>query len=316
MTDQWLPFDSFPSDLPPSEDDIPSTDTDTDLPSDDEPTHYDEAPQIEESPPPPEKKKKSPASAVAAKEKAEMKKTTQLQKQDDADKDMVLKYLDEEDYGRSKTSSRKPVSFPAARKGGKKPKAMSQEDIARHMVLLLKVDRYRTSKRYAESLARSRLPLQDADDMTIEQLENLLVRIGVVINNIDTGGGGMLSAGLLMSAGMAENSPLVRRFANLEGYSSSLANNDQFQSLCEQISIEYSILDNVRPEIRLAMCMGQTAVVVNQINKMKAAAQGRASQAPAAPAQPSHIVLSQTGAQTQVAPARSSLPVADMVYDL
>jgi len=250
--DNWLPFGS---------EDIPSDDEphmDSDLPSDDEPeddSRFDEIPQIEESLPPEEKKPKS----VKA-QKVPI----------DKDQQLVDRYLDDLFPKRSTKTNYKGPTFPAPkRSGSKKQKSATPEEVAKHMVLILKIEKYRTSPRYAECLARYRLPLQDADDMSIQELEQLLIRIGVVINN-QRAGSNALGTGILVGASVAEKSAFLNRFANLQGYSSSLAQNDEFNDLCEQISINYSIMDNIRPELRLAMVLGKHAITVNGMNIMKA----------------------------------------------
>lgn len=304
--DNWLPFGS---------EDIPSDDEphlDSDLPSDDEPedeSKLNEMPQIEETPPPPEKKPKpvKAEKAPSVRESAAM----------DKDREMVDRYLDDlfprSSRPESKPTSKKATSFPAPKRGGgaKKNKAVTPEEVAKHMVLLLKIDKYRTSQRYAECLARSRLPLQDADDMSIEELEQLLTRIGVVINNQNSGGGGALSTGIVFGATAVEKSAFLSRFANLDGYAASLAHNEEFNDLCEQLSINYSILDNIRPEFRLAICLGKHAMTVNGLNTMKARLAG------AAPAQPTGIGSAPVAGNIAQAPQTSGKPgYQEPIYDL
>lgn len=265
--DDWQPFDEddpIPSDV---EDEPPS---DGEL-GEGEQTNFDLLPEVEESPPPVEKKPRA-ARKQSSNEKPKHADERSRNTDEEAIDSILNKHLGESEYASPYASKKKPAAGKKVASGGKalkRQKAVSQEDIEQHMSLVLKIDKYRTSQRFADCLARSRLPLGDAPNMSIEELEELIIRINVVVGNRHAGSGGMLGAGIVMGANVIEKLPITKRFANLDGWAASLQADDEFGDICEQISIDYSILDNMSPEKRLLFCLGKNAANAVGRNKMK-----------------------------------------------
>lgn len=272
--DHWLPFDADelpPDDAPPSESELHG-----EQPPEEQ---MDEMPIVMEEQPPPQDDDEpaKPKKGRPPKETAEEKKA----KKEGAEIDRLLARQERLDM---KPSRRAPPPTKASGKKSKSRNGMDEDDVKKHMELLLKVDRYRTSTRFGECLAHSRLPLLNVEHYSIEELEDLLTRIKVVTGNRHSGGGGMLQTGIVFGASVVETLPVTKRFANLDGFAATLAHDDEFGDLCEELSIDYSVMSSWSPEKRLLWCLGKNAMMVNGINKMKAGI-GIAASSSAPPAQ-------------------------------
>lgn len=252
--DQWLPEDLV-DDMPPE---VNEEQPPPDVELAGNPEQFDELPIIEEPPPEiPKPKKGRPAKETAA-ENRERKEEEEIER-----------LLADHDRRNSKPAKKTPAAAKASKKS-KSTVALSKEEIETHMSLLLRIDKYRTNQRFAECLAKSRLPLTNLENYSIEELEDLLVRINVVVGNRRARGGGVLGSIIVSGATLAEHAPITKQMNfRLDGYAATLAADDEFADICEQISIDYSILDNLSPEKRLVLCLGQTAMMVHGMNKFK-----------------------------------------------
>ena len=273
----WSPFDN---DMPPDmEDDLPP---DMQQHSPPEPQEqFDQMPIIDEPPPDIPKPKRGRPAKPDAEERR--------QKKEDAELERILAKHDREN---NKQEFVRKAPAPAKASGGsKKNKNIPKEDAEKHMGLILKVDKYRTSPRFAECLAQSRLPVSNVEHLSIEELEDLLTRINIVVSNRHARTGGVLGTTIVIGAGIVEGLPVTKRFANLDGYAAALAGNEEFHDLCEQLSIDHSIMEALSPEKRMLWCLGKTAMTVNGINKWKEAARNGQNEEPiVSPTDASHDI--------------------------
>lgn len=264
--DRWLPEDLV-VDMPPEvEEDLPPCDEQGQAVNH---QNYDELPIIEESPPEVEQPKK--------KNKAPKENANDLRARKENEE--IDRLLERHEKMEARPSRKAPTPAKASKKS-KAIAALSKEDVEKHMGMLLKIDKYRTNPRFAECLAQSRLPLTGLENYSIEELEDLLLRVNVVVGNRRNRGGGYLGSCIVMGASVAENAPITQRMnIKLNGFAAALAGDEEFADLCEQISIDYSILDTLSPEKRLLMCMGQIAAQTHGMNKFKETIAERASAA-------------------------------------
>ena len=271
----WMPFDQedpLPSDDEPPEDDNKNIDK--------PPEDFDKMPVVEPTPPPvekPKKEKKDTAKVAEEKEWAN----------ENRDIDNALSRFDEgKEYmtmcnpklkGKAASSSTRGRPPAAASSSKSKKSHVKKEDIEKHMELVLKIDKYRTSQRFADCLGRSRLPLGDAPNMSVEELEELLVRINVIINNKGGAGSSLLGTGIIGAATVVEGVAAKKGFMQLRGWANSMSHDEEFTDLCEQISIDYSILSTLSPEKRLVLLAGKHAMKVYSLNNMLLEQQQRQS---------------------------------------
>lgn len=290
----WMPFDQ--EDPLPSDDEPPEDDN-----KDEPPEDFDKMPEVEPTPPPVEKPKKDKKDTAA---KAEEKAWAN----ENRDIDNALSQFDEgREYmtmGNTKLNSKSKAGRgrPAAAASSSKSKKshVKKEDIEKHMELVLKIDKYRTSQRFADCLSRSRLPLGDAPNMSVEELEELLVRINVIINNKGGAGSSLLGTGIIGTATLIEGVAAKKGFVQLRGWANSMSNDEEFTDLCEQISIDYSILSTLSPEKRLVLLAGKHAMKVYSINNMLLKQQASMQQQQPQQQQPPQCPVMHTQPQAQV----------------
>ena len=267
--DLWQPFDNH--DAPPSDDeDHPPSDSELHSdPDDGMDGKIDELPVIEETPPEPEKRPRERGRPSSSSSKRAHEPHEDIAARKEADE--IQRAFDRLDRGtrqhqKSGKSERGRIPAPVRAKKGK---ALPKEEVEKHMALMLKIDKYRLSPRFAECLARSRLPLVNIELLTVEELDDLLTRVKVVVRNRHASTGGMLGSGIVMVAGIGEKVAVAKGIPTMEGYAASLSQDPEFADLCEELSIDYSIMQDLSPEQRMIWCLGMNAMKVHALNKFR-----------------------------------------------
>lgn len=203
--------------------------------------------------------------------------------------------------GKSKGASAKiPSSFgKITGSAGKAEKPrLSVEEVKARQTLVLHISRYLNHPEFHGHLeelgfkpgSKGNPPLQQLDK---EELEELLERIKLSIRNV--GGGGMLGVVVMGGVGFAESftqRPGIVERCDLKGWSSQLNGDPMFKRALAEMEIEYNMMSNLSPEMRLAMAMGTSAIAVSQINKFHRAMlleKGMQSQPVDVPSMPSSV---------------------------
>lgn len=228
----------------------------------------DEMPDIVESPPVVSKQQTKTKKQEALIEKNRLK--------DELDIEHALLRMDNE----STAGNKKPVyndPLPGPRKAAsvrapRKTKSSAptgKDDIEKHQGLLMQIDRYRMSMRFKAALDDAGLRLVGIEDHSIQELEDLIIRIRVIVGNRSNAGGSMLGTGLLTGVSAVENMPVVNHFVHIQGLSNLLSTDEEFMDLCEQLSIDYSIATSLGPEKRLLLLLMKSTAKMHGINNAK-----------------------------------------------
>jgi hypothetical protein len=145
----------------------------------------------------------------------------------------------------------------------------SKEEIDEHQKLILHINRYSSSKRFASYLKSLGFDLSTAKikAMNKTELEELLGRIQTSLSNKTSS-----NFWYEMSLGMIEtsekivvHSPLGEK-VRINGLTEALKSNEDYADLIEMIELEYASFSTIRPELRIVYTILTTALKLHSIN--------------------------------------------------
>lgn len=141
------------------------------------------------------------------------------------------------------------------------------KSVAEHQTLMLTLQRYAASERFAPVLRDAGLKLTNLDSKTVAELKTLQIRVRTVCSS---GGSatGLLSNMILGGSAVIE-SKMPKKLMDLDGFSSSLSSDPEFAAICEMLELDMGFAAAMTPMQRMGMCLGKHAVKVNGINKSR-----------------------------------------------
>ena len=130
--------------------------------------------------------------------------------------------------------------------------------------LLLTLNRYRTSKRFAKYLSEMKFDLKLEQLATIcdDDLEKVLTDIRFCIANKNTNS--MVSDGAIQVIGIVEN--IVSKFYNIKGTSQALSKSESFLEAVEEWNLENAHYTSSSARTRILFELIKTAVISNTIH--------------------------------------------------
>ena len=145
----------------------------------------------------------------------------------------------------------------------------SKEEIDENQKLILHLNRYASSKRFASYLKSLGFDLTTSKlkSMTNEELKELLDRTQTSLSHKQTTNFWYeMSIGLIeTSEKIVVHSPLGEK-VKINGLSDVLKSNEDFQDLVEMIELQYTSFSNISPELRIMYTILTTAVKLHSIN--------------------------------------------------
>lgn len=151
---------------------------------------------------------------------------------------------------------------------------VAQAEAEKKQALLMVLMHYSENVRFGEYLKRvapKELYSKTLAKKSLEELEDLVVRVRFVVNNKN---GGPISDGMIKGVFTAAENITTKASKGrvlLQGTTNQLWQDEEFLDLMEQIKLEYLNFAAWDPKIRLAMVVGRTAFMVNAINQHEAA---------------------------------------------
>jgi hypothetical protein len=141
------------------------------------------------------------------------------------------------------------------------------KSVAEHQTLMLTLQRYAASERFAPVLRDAGLKLTNLDSKTVAELKTLQIRVRTICSS---GGSstGLLSNMILGGSAVVE-SRMPKKIMDLDGFSSSLSTDPEFAAICEMLELDMGFASAMTPMQRMGMCLGKHAVKVNGINKSR-----------------------------------------------
>jgi len=127
-----------------------------------------------------------------------------------------------------------------------------------------KILRYKVS--FGQYLLAYDYKINDLDNLSIDELEQLLMEIEICVSSRTSGN--MIQSYYLGAVSMTERvAPILGM--NLQGLSQVLTENAQIKETLDELSIKYDVVHYTKPEVRLAYLTLQSIMAVNSINKKK-----------------------------------------------
>jgi hypothetical protein len=142
-------------------------------------------------------------------------------------------------------------------------KKIPPKQVAEHQSLMMILQRYAASERFAPKIAAAGVKLTNLESKSVAQLKELQTRVRTVCSST-AGTNGMLGTGILMGCAAVE-AAAPKRIVDLTGFQASVGNDPEYAALCEQIELDMGFMSTMSPTLRLTMCLGKhAAVIANQ----------------------------------------------------
>lgn len=141
------------------------------------------------------------------------------------------------------------------------------KSVAEHQTLMLTLQRYAASQRFAPMLKEAGLKLTNLESKTVAELKSLQIRVRTVCSS-DAGATGFVSSMILGGSSVVE-SRMPKKLMDLDGFSSSLSSDPEFAAVCEMLELDMGFAAAMTPMQRMGVCLGKHAIKVNGINKSR-----------------------------------------------
>jgi hypothetical protein len=151
--------------------------------------------------------------------------------------------------------------------GGGKQAKIPAKQVAEHQQLLMCLQRYAASARFAPMCKEAGLKLSNLETKSVAELKSLTTRVRTVCSS---GGGasGMLYQGILTGARLVEKAA-PKRLVNLDGYAASLRADPEFEAVAEMLELDWGFASTMTPMQRMGWCLGKHAFSVSSMNAEK-----------------------------------------------
>jgi hypothetical protein len=145
------------------------------------------------------------------------------------------------------------------------PKKIPANKAGEHQSLMLTLQRYAASQRFAGLIANAGVKLTNLESKTLAELKVLQVRVRTICS---AGGGsaGVVSGGIVYTCGVAE-AMIPKRFADLEGMGESLQADPEFQLVSEMIELDLGFASSMTPMQRMGLCLSKHAYATHKMNR-------------------------------------------------
>ena len=144
-------------------------------------------------------------------------------------------------------------------------KKIPAKQVAEHQSLMMILQRYAASERFAPKIAGAGVKLTNLESKTVAQLKELQTRVRTICS-CTASATGVLGTGILMGCGVIETSA-PKRLIDLTGFQSSVGADPEYAALCEQIELDMGFMSTMSPVMRLTFCLGKHAAsIANQNN--------------------------------------------------
>jgi len=151
--------------------------------------------------------------------------------------------------------------------GDEPARKIPMKQAAEHQTLMMCLQRYAASERFAPMLKNAGLKLTNLESKTAAELKTLQVRVRTVCSS-SGGSSGALYQGILMgAAGVERMAP--KRIIDLDGYSASLRADPEFEAISEMLELDLGWASSMSPMQRMALCLGRNAMSVAAMNRQK-----------------------------------------------
>lgn len=152
------------------------------------------------------------------------------------------------------------------------------EEIEQKQRLILKLNRYKCSRRFGEYLKDLGMSLEPKEllKMKVEQLEELLLKVQMTVNAKNNNN--VFLEATMMGANFMERltqNPKIKPQLDLEGLTQVLAQDEETQDAIESLGLEYGEICMMTPPMKLAYCLVSRSAGVIAMNKAKASYQAR-----------------------------------------
>lgn len=147
-------------------------------------------------------------------------------------------------------------------------KAIEEEDPAKKQQLVMLIQRFLIDDRFGNYLKQLGFAqtIAQLNKKTIQSLEHELAKIKIAVSNKNSGA--FIDKAALGALKAAE--PLISRYYNIAGLAATLENDDEFLDTMRELALERATIAYVKPELRIAMKVGYTALGVNAVHRQMA----------------------------------------------
>jgi hypothetical protein len=179
------------------------------------------------------------------------------------------------------------------------------------------LSRYGTSKLFGEFLKSLtfNLRMTKLNKMSVHELQDTLIRVRTSIanNNQNSIWEASINGGLNVSEKIVANSKLGQ-YLHIEGLTEFLQEDECWQDLIEEISLEYQDLGYVSPQVRLAYTILSTGAQVHALNTVKRRV--LAPKKPEPEVQETKAKKSKKAKEKTITTKKGYVPINDRIIDL
>jgi hypothetical protein len=164
--------------------------------------------------------------------------------------------------------------------------SMVEDDVKQHTEVIVKINRYLTEPSYEQYLKKLGFKLNQDKmlKMTTEELNTYCDRLRTAVSNKSSVSfiKGTVHVGIKMIEGISQN-PRIKPHFDLEGWYTSLAQNEELEDCLTQLEIENGVITMLPPHQRLLYILAKSAAMTLGTNKMKKTIENRQNAQPVAP---------------------------------
>lgn len=147
------------------------------------------------------------------------------------------------------------------------PRKIAASKAGEHQMLMMTLQRYAASQRFAGLIQNSGVKLTNLESKTVAELKVLQVRVRTICSS-GTGTSGFVSSGIIATCKVAA-ATIPKKYMDLDGMSEALQADPEFANLSEMIELDIGFLASMTPMQRMAWCLGRTAVTTNGMNRAR-----------------------------------------------
>jgi hypothetical protein len=123
------------------------------------------------------------------------------------------------------------------------------KSVAEHQSLMLTLQRYAASQRFAPMLRDAGLKLTNLESKTVAELKSLQIRVRTVCSS-DGGTTGIVSNIIIGGSAVIENT-MPKKLMDLDGFASSLSTDPEFAAVCEMLELDMGFAAAMTPMQRM-----------------------------------------------------------------
>jgi len=171
----------------------------------------------------------------------------------------------------AQTNARATLDEEGDAQGASVNKKIPTKQVAEHQQLILCLQRYSSSQRFAPMLRNAGLKLINLETKSVAELKDLQTRVRTICCS---GGGanGWLGTGILVACGGVEKvteKKVPKHVMDLSGFQNSLQADPEYDAVCEMIELDMGWASSMTPMQRLGLCLGKHAYQVNHMNQQR-----------------------------------------------